>query len=131
MIQKMKPISSNRPTKLKYLHSPMLFLSAVSILIVLFCLVCIAFHLLPRVVCIFLPYAISAVIGLILCLIFVPLYDADYFYASLYYIKRYNILAKVYIKHFMTTSAEWDNFGYNKVVNILKSCSRIKIGYCW
>lgn len=30
----------------------------------------------------------------------------------------------------MTTSAEWDNFGYNRVVNILKSGSWIKTGYC-
>lgn len=78
-------------------------------------------------VCILLPYAICTVFGLILYLFLVPLHEAGHFYASLYYIKRYNIPAKVYIKHAMTTSAEWENFGYNKAVIILKSGSCIKI----
>lgn len=130
MIQKMKLINSKRLTRLKLLHSSMLFLSAVSILVVLFCLVCIAFHLLPHVVCILLPYAICTVFGLILYLFLVPLHEAGHFYTSLYYIKRYNIPAKVCIKRSMTTSTEWENFGYNKAVIILKSGSWIKTGYC-
>ena len=108
----------------------MLFLSVVSILAILFCLICIAFHLLPSVICAILPYAICAVYGLILYLFLVPLHEAGHFYTSLYYIKRYNIPAKVYIKRSMTTSAEWEKIGYDKCVSILKNGSRIKIGYC-
>lgn len=130
MTQKKKLINSKRLTRLKLSHSSMLFLSDVSILVVLFCLVCIAFHLLPHVVCILLPYAICTVFGLILYLFLVPLHEAGHFYASLYYIKRYNIPAKVYIKRSKTVSAEWKNFGYDKCASILKNGSRIKIGYC-
>lgn len=109
MMQKMKLIHSKRQVRLKFSHSFMLFLSVVSILVILFCLICIAFHLLPHVVCIFLPYAISIVFGLILYLFLVPLHEAGHFYASLYYIRKYNIPTKGYIKRFKTVSAEWGN----------------------
>ena len=115
---------------MKFLYSLMLFLSAVCILVILFCLIGIAFHLLPCVVCIFLPYAISAAFGLILYLLLIPLHEAGHFYTSLYYIKIYNIPAKVYIKRSMTISAEWENFGYEKSVIVLRNGSRIKAGYC-
>ncbi len=129
-MQKMKLIHSKRQVRLKFSHSFMLFLSVVSILVILFCLICIAFHLLPSVICAILPYAICAVYGLVLYLFLVPLHEAGHFYTSLYYIKRYNIPAKVYIKRSMTTSAEWEKIGYDKCVSILKNGSRIKIGYC-
>lgn len=129
-MQKMKLIHSKRQVRLKFSHSLMLFLSVVSILVILFCLICIAFHLLPSVNCAILPYAICAVYGLILYLFLVPLHEAGRFYTSLYYIKRYNIPAKVYIKRSKTVSAEWKNFGYDKCVFILRNGSRVKIGYC-
>lgn len=129
-MQKMKLIHSKRQVRLKVSHSFMLFLSVVSILVILFCLLCIAFHLLPRVTCAILPYAICAVYGLILYLFLVPLHEAGHFYTSLYYIKRYNIPAKVYIKRSKTVSAEWEKIGYDKCVSILKNGSRLKIGYC-
>ena len=126
----MKLIHNKRQDRLKFSHSFMLFLSVVSILAILFCLICIAFHLLPSVICAILPYAICAVYGLILYLFLVHLHEAGHCYTSLYYIKRYNIPAKVYIKRSMTTSAEWEKIGYDKCVSILKNGSRIKIGYC-
>lgn len=126
----MKLIHSKRLARLKFSHSLMLFLSAVSILVVLFCLVCIAFHLLLHVVCILLPYVICTVFGLILYLVLEPLHEAGHFYTSLYYVKRDNIPAKVYIKRSMTTSAEWERFGEDRCVNILKNGSWAKMGYC-
>lgn len=130
MMQNMKLIHSKRRAKLKFLHSFMLFLSAACILIILFCILCIVFKLLSRVVCIFLPYAISATFGLMLYLFLIPLHEAGHFYTSFYYMKKYNIPAKVYIKRSMTISAEWENFGYDRSVNILKNGSRVKVGYC-
>ena len=129
-MQKMKLIHSKRQVRLKFSHSFMLFLSVVSIVVILFCLICIAFHLLSRVTCAILPYAICAVYGLILYLFLVLLHEAGHFYTSLYYIKRCNIPAKVYVKRSKTVSAEWKNFGYDKCVFILKNGSRVKIGYC-
>lgn len=96
-------------------------------LLILFCILCIAFKRLPCAVCIFLPYAISAIYGLILYLFLVPLYEAGHFYTSLYYIIRYNIPAKVYIKRSMTISAEWEYFGYDRTVINLKNGSRIRM----
>ena len=126
-MQNMKLIHSKRQVKLKFSHSFMLFLSAVCILLILFCIFCIAFKLLPCVVCIFLPYAICAAFGLILYLVLIPLHEAGHFYTALYYIKKYNIPAKVYIKRSMTISAEWENFGNTDLLLFWKTA----VGQRW
>lgn len=126
----MKLIQINRHPRLKSSHSFILALSVASILLILFCFFCISFGFLSCVVAVLLPYAISATFGLILYLFLAPLHEAGHFYTSLYYIKKYNIPAKVYIKHSQTISSDWETFGDNKAVIILKNGSRTKIGYC-